>query len=286
MRLLSARREAPAAQRPRRLRRRPRRRARLAAGAVALTLVVGCGAWLQRSGALAAAATATEQRVVGWSAELGFALATVEVEGRERSEREAILAALAVSRGMPIFAIDPAAARSRLEAMPWIRSAAVERRLPGTLFISLTERQPFAVWQHRGKLELIDRDGTVIAGEKPDAFGSLVVLVGDDAPARGAALLDMLTGEPDLAKRVAAAVRVGGRRWTLRLDNAVDVALPEIDPESAWHRLAQLERSDGLLERAIQAVDLRLPDRLVVRTAGEPPKPSTKKSHQPGKTIL
>ena len=62
-------------------------------------------------------------------------------------------------------------------------------------------------------------------------------------------------------------MRVGGRRWNLQLDNDIDVALPEDDPTAAWRRLAQLERSDGMLEREIQAVDLRLPDRLVVRTA-------------------
>ena len=40
-----------------------------------------------------------------------------------------------------------------------MRSAAIERRLPGTLFVRLVERHPLAVWQHDGKQELIDRDG-------------------------------------------------------------------------------------------------------------------------------
>jgi len=93
----------------------------------------------------------------------------------------------------------------------------------------------------------------------------------------------MLATEPDLAAHVAAAVRVGGRRWNLRLDSNVDIALPEDDPTAGWRRLAQLERSDGILEREIQAVDLRLPDRLVLRTATETQKPKSKKRRQPGK---
>jgi cell division protein FtsQ len=120
----------------------------------------------------------------------------------------------------------------------------------------------------------------VIPNERLDQFGNLIVLVGPDAPAHGAELIDMLQTEPGLAAHVAAAVRVGGRRWNLHLDNNIDIALPEDDPAAGWRRLAQLERRDGILEREIQEVDLRLPDRLVVRTATEPPKPKGKKGRQ------
>ena len=43
----------------------------------------------------------------------------------------------------------------------------------------------------------------------------------------------MLANEPDLATRVTAAVRVGGRRWNLRIDGKIDVLLPAEDPEGA-----------------------------------------------------
>ena len=54
------------------------------------------------------------------------------------------------------------------------------------------------------------------------------------------ALLDMLASEPDLAARVTAAVRVGDRRWNLRIDNAIDVLLPEDD---AGRRLGAARRA-------------------------------------------
>ena len=63
----------------------------------------------------------------------------------------------------------------------------------------------------------------------------------------------------------AAAVWMSERRWNLRLDNGVDVRLPEDDPADAWTRLARLERDHGLLARAVDAIDLRQPDRLIVR---------------------
>ena len=279
MRLLK-RRDDPPAPRQRQAQPWSRRAILLCSGAAALAVLAATGFVLQRTGVLARSVAAVEQRVFAWTASCGLAIGNVQVEGRGRASREAVLSAVAVARGTPILAVDPADTKQRLEAVPWIRSASVERRFPDTLHIRLVERQPLAFWQQHGKLVLIDRDGVVIPTERLDQFGNLIVLVGPDAPAHGAELIDMLQTEPALAAHVAAAVRVGGRRWNLRLDNNVDIALPEDDPAAGWRRLAQLERSDGILEREIQEVDLRLPDRLVVRTAAEPPKQKAKNSRQ------
>jgi cell division protein FtsQ len=288
MRFLTARAEKrakPAAARARRARRWTRGQRLVATGSALLLAIVG-GSWgLERSGAIAAVGRSAENAFFAVTAELGLRVKDVEVEGREHASRTAILDALEVDRGTPILAVDPYAAKERLESIAWVRAASVERRLPDTLFIHLVERQPLAYWQRDGKLVLIDRDGVVVPTDHLDSFGNLPVLVGADAPQAGGALLDMLATEPTLAPRVAAAVRIGGRRWTLHFDNGVDVALPEDNAAAAWHRLAALEHGDGILERAIEQVDMRLPDRLTIRVApSEMPKTPAKKGHQPGKT--
>lgn len=286
MRFLTARAKRsakPPAERLRPTRRWPRR-ARLAAAAGALLIVLGgCAWWLQRKDVIADTARAAERAFLDWTAACGLAVDDVQVEGRQRISREAILGALGVGRGTPILAVDPAAAKRRLESIAWARSASVERRLPDALYIRIVERQALAFWQRQGKLVLVDRDGVVVPSDRLDGFGALIVLVGPDAPKAGAALLDMLATEPLLAPRVAAAVRIGGRRWNLRLDSGIDIALPEEDAAAAWHRLAELERSDGILERDIELVDMRLADRLVLRTApSETAKTPPKKGRQPG----
>ena len=83
--------------------------------------------------------------------------------------------------------------------------------------------------------------------------------------ARGLHILAVIASEPRLAPQVTAAVRVGARRWDVKLDNGVTVRLPETDEAAAWRRLAALDRAHGVLNRAIEAVDMRLADRLVVR---------------------
>jgi cell division protein FtsQ len=284
MRFLSRRPAATPSPRPRR-RQRLRRRPLLIGTAGVFALILLGGGWgLERSGAVARATDALHASIADAAARAGLAVESVEVEGRHRASRAAILSALGVHRGTPMLAVDPATAKARLEALPWVRSAAVERRLPDTLYVRLVERRPLAFWQRNGKLALVDREGEVIPTERLDGFGPLIVLVGDDAPGLGAQLVDMLASEPALAPHVTAAVRVGGRRWNLRLDSGIDVALPEEQPAEAWHRLAALDRKDRLLERNIEEVDLRLPDRLVVRVAAEPPKAHSKKGRHPGKS--
>ena len=64
---------------------------------------------------------------------------------------------------------------------------------------------------------------------------------------------------------MVAAVRVGERRWNLRMKSGTDVLLPEGAEAQALAKLAELQATHALLDRPLQAIDLRLPDRLVVR---------------------
>jgi cell division protein FtsQ len=79
----------------------------------------------------------------------------------------------------------------------------------------------------------------------------------------------MLNNEPELRTRVSTAVRVHDRRWNLRLDDSIDVRLPEQNAAAAWAELARAQRDHGVLGRDVAVIDLRLPDRLVVRTTSE-----------------
>ncbi len=208
------------------------------------------------------------------SAALGLAVGEVFVEGRVRTSPEPLLAAVGVARGDPIFQFDPQAAKSRLEALPWVRRATVERRLPSVIYLRVEERRPMALWQDDGRLTVIDETGEVIPGARPEDFAGLTLVVGPDAPAHAAQLLRLLDDEPELRRRVIAAVRVGGRRWNLRFQGGTDVRLPETGAAEAWAQFARIERQHGVLQRDVDSIDLRLPDRLVVRTAPEeaPPK--------------
>jgi cell division protein FtsQ len=183
-------------------------------------------------------------------------------------------AALGVSIGDPILGFSVEMARQRMETLSWVEHATVERRLPNTVVVFLQERRPFAIWQNQAKFVLIDRSGQVVANQNVAEFRQLPLVVGPGAPAAAAPLIDALTNRPDLQKRIVAAVRVGERRWNLRLNNGADVMLPEGHEVQALDRLMQLQQQHALLDRPLAAIDMRLGDRLVLRPRPDEKKPT------------
>ena len=215
--------------------------------------------------------------VVDVSPALGMKLNALTVEGRAMTSREDLLAAMDIERGTPILNIDVAQARTAIEALPWVKSAKVERRLPDAVHILIEERAPYALWQQGNRYTLVDHDGKSIV-DVPEADQSLPLIVGPDAPAHAAALFNGLKADPELAARVRAAVRVGARRWNVYLDSfegGIAIRLPEGDVAAAWLRLAALEREHKILERDLDFIDMRLDDRLVVRIHKDPAPEST-----------
>jgi len=266
----ATRRPAPRRRAPRRL---PMRTA-ITVSAATTIAVIALGGWLYwPAGWIAQQEQALQDGVeTGFyeaSALLGLRVARVTVEGRNETPADLLISTIEVATGDPILAIDAETLRLRLEDLPWIRSAVVERRLPDELRLVIEERQPIALWQRDGRYHLIDQYGDTMPVADATRYADMIVLTGNGAPASARSLLDLLALEPALAERVVAAQRVGQRRWNLILDNGVDIRLPEEEPAAAWHALADLEREEGLIDRDLVTIDMRVPDRLVVRLSPE-----------------
>ena len=242
----------------------PFRRAAAAGLATAVVLGVAGGAWLLDVPARGLAAFEAGVAAVAQAAAAGLAVEEVFIEGRRRAPADELRASLGISQGDAILAIDPAAAAARLEANPWVAEARVERRLPDVLYIRIVERRPMALWQHRGALGVVDASGHVLTRRVED-YAALPLIVGPGAAAALPSLIAAMAAVPDLRRRVSAASRVGDRRWTLRFDDRVDVLLPSGPPERALARLAALQRRSAILDASVARIDLRLPDRVLVR---------------------
>ncbi len=199
---------------------------------------------------------------------LGFGVAAVTISGQSQIPEAEILTLAGVSSKTSLPFFDAAAARSALEALPLIKQASVRKLYPDRVVIDIVERTPAALWQKDGEISAISADGTVIDLMR-DKYQALPFLVGDGANARLGEFTALLDASAELRPRIVAGVRVGDRRWTLKMRSGVDVELPEADPLAAMATLLTEERQSRLLERDILSVDLRVPGRVFVRLSEE-----------------
>jgi cell division protein FtsQ len=210
-------------------------------------------------------AAAMGAKIEDATAKAGFALTQIVVTGRQETPERDIAKALGAVRGRSIFAFDCEAARGRLLQIDRIADADVRRLLPGTVHVVITERKPLAIWQHDGKLTLVDSSGHVIADVDSGQLDKFPHVVGAGAERNAAALLDVLDRFPNIESRVRAAVRVGDRRWNLELSNGIEVQLPADGIEAALGELIRLDHEQNVLSREIESIDMRFKDRWILR---------------------
>ncbi len=235
---------------------------------LALALLCGAGALAVETGWAARQADRLVERGLALSVRAGFAVGEVVVVGRERTPASDVRSALGATAGAPILAVDIRGARERIEALPWVREAEVERALPNLLVVRLVERETLAVWDRGADFAVIDGRGRPIAGADPKQHAHLPVIRGARAPEEAPAMLAMLRREPDIARRITGLSHVSGRRWNVHLDWRIEVRLPEEEAAAAWTRLAQIDRERRLLDGEVALIDMRFRDRMVLRMAG------------------
>lgn len=195
-------------------------------------------------------------------------LQDVKLEGRNRTKTKTIMNTLDLVQGMPILDVDLSDVQMRVGALPWVDGVIVERRLPDTIYIKIVEKNPIAVWQNNKKYFPLDETGQPV-NDNQTVLSNLILVVGRDAPEHTADLVSALDQYPKIRDITVSAIRVGDRRWNLilnDLDNPVTVYLPETDEAEAIERLQKWQDDEQVLDRDFKVIDLRIEDRLIVRT--------------------
>jgi cell division protein FtsQ len=204
-------------------------------------------------------------------ARAGFQVAKVQVRGLNRMDEAPIYNAALMEVDRSMLALDIEALRQKLLKFGWVADARISRRLPDTLVVDIVERTPVAVWQHDGKLHLVDVDGVTLEAVDERAMPDLPLVVGPDANRMTRALDELLQAAPALRPMLAAATWVGNRRWNLRFQSGETLLLPEGRPEAsaALLNFARMDGTNRLLGRGIVRFDMRDPAKFVLRLPSE-----------------
>lgn len=195
-----------------------------------------------------------------------FLITRLRIEGGSPDLRERVARRMGVAVPVSSLALDLRAIREAVETTPGVASARVAVQGERVLSVRVVQRAPAALWRWEGQLHLVDRDGVVIAPvarrrERPE----LPLVVGEGADRAMAEALALWRRAAPLRDRMTALVRVGERRWDLTLIGGQRVALPAEGAEAALSRLLALDAAEELLDREAALVDLRDPERPVLR---------------------
>ena len=236
---------------------------------------------LARAAALAALVLYGGYRAVSFvlNAE-ALTITRITVSGNSRLSKGEVVALLDGLRGDNMLTVDLDAWRKKLLSSPWVADASVRRVLPGTVAVSISERQPMGIGRINDRLYLIDDRGGIIDEFGPNyAEFDLPIIDGLAAPpsdngplvdqpraALASRVLSSLQARPDLAKKVSEIDVSDVRDAVLLLKG--DTALVRVGSEQFTERLqSYLDLAPTLHERiaAIDYVDLRFDERVYVR---------------------
>jgi cell division protein FtsQ len=209
----------------------------------------------------------------GWAATRSALLDVdhVRLRGVAHTQPLQVIQTAGTLPGRPMLDLDVGAAAQRIERLPWVADAVVQRRWPNTVSIDVRERSPAASAPAAGGgWALVDTTGRVLEpAAVPDtgrpalegfppagAAGTRL-----PAPARGA--LDVVRGlSPALRLRVAAVASGAGDELELRLRTGGVVRL---GPRRAL--TSKLVAADTVLAQvdgAFAVLDVRVPERPVL----------------------
>jgi cell division protein FtsQ len=197
-----------------------------------------------------------------------FGVRTIEILGAVHTPRSAIDLATSRYVGANLFRIDIDRLQSDLGRLGWVRSVHVEKALPGTLRIRITERKPVALVRVSERLMYVDEDAVTFAELSPEVGDEDLPLVADahgSELVRSVELLTMLRRkDQELYSRVSEVWPIPPRGFAIfdRELNAVVYANAE-DISAKYRSLRAVLRADE--NPRIEYADLRFADRVIVK---------------------
>ena len=196
-----------------------------------------------------------------------FMVAVLDVRGASPKVSADIRGVLPIDFPVSSFDLDLPAMRRKVMALGAVADADIHIRSGGVLELAVAERVPAMIWLSRQGVEFLDAAGHRVGPVDGDPASFGLPLVSGDGADRAAAEALRLTAVAagSLGGRLLGLVRVGERRWDVRLVDGPRVLLPAEDPLPALRRVLALNDAWELLGRDLAVVDMRLPDRPTLR---------------------
>lgn len=191
-----------------------------------------------------------------------FRVRQVEIEGARYLSPDEVVTRLAIDTTMSVWD-DLDAPAARVAEHPQVLEASIERRLPGTLVVHVTENLPVALVPQANGFRAIDAAGRTLPIDPSRTAVDLPIVQRADS-----ALLPLLAAireaEPRVFDRVSEARRIGASEVLFLLTSYRVRAMLDVSPA----RLADIFPVEEDLARRnarIAELDLRYRDQVIAR---------------------
>ncbi|MBC6462891.1 FtsQ-type POTRA domain-containing protein [Actinomadura sp. HBU206391] len=191
----------------------------------------------------------------------------VQVTGVKILPRDRVVTTARVPLGTPMVRMDTDVVRDRVERLPEVESARVERRWPATVRIVVRERVPVVVVERARKYYEMDRYGVIVVttSRRPSGLPALVVANPSATDPATAAALKVRGDLPvRFARRLAQIEASSAESVTLRFKAGTTVVWGAAERSEEKVRLidALLATPEG---RAARTVDVSSPEVVTTR---------------------
>jgi cell division protein FtsQ len=197
----------------------------------------------------------------------GFVVKDLYIQGSESFEidEEAvtkIVKSAKIKINQSIFKHSPNEIKENIEKLPWVKNVVVDRNLPNSIYITVSERRPIAIKQYKKKLSLVDEDGNEYNTDDYSPYLHYPIIVSQDAETHAKFLVQSLSSNKNLFSLISSIVYVSGRRWDVILKNNTVIKLPEQGMEKRWLALSNMVSNKEINLAEYKSIDLRVPKRM------------------------
>jgi cell division protein FtsQ len=197
-----------------------------------------------------------------------FAVRAIAVEGAIHTPKKELDAITAQYVGLNLFRIDIDRVQHDLRTLGWVQRIDIEKTLPDTLRIRITERVPMALVRNGETLSYVDAEGTAFAELTPAAGNEDLPIISEASGAELARTVKLLAAlgaqDAELYARVSELWPIPPRGFAIfdRQLGAIVYANEE-DIVPKWRELYAILAAENNPE--IEYADLRFADRVIVR---------------------
>jgi cell division protein FtsQ len=197
-----------------------------------------------------------------------FAVRKIEIDGALHTPAAALAKATGRYKGLNLFRIDIDRVQRDLGGLGWVRRIDIEKKLPDTLRIKITERQPVALARAADRLVYVDAEGVAFADLSPSVGDDDLPLISDAHGAELRRSVEFLTAlrkrDRELYARISEVWPIAPRGFALYDRELGAVVYANAEDVSAKYRNLRAVLGAELNPK-IEYADLRFADRVIVK---------------------